>query len=202
MNQPLIALDADGVLLDYHLAYADVWARVFGERPRERDPLAYWPMDRWEVELLEGEALARLQAGMDERFWSTVPAIESALAACHALHDAGHRLVCVSALPLRFADARLRNLRDLGFPVDRVIATDRADGIANPKAGVLAALRPAAFVDDYLPFLAGLPASTHAALVLRQPNGSPNVGPALESVHSQHADLAAFAAWWLSHAKP
>lgn len=196
---PLIALDADGVLLDYHLAYADVWARVFGQRPRERDPQAYWPMDRWEVEQLAGEALARLQAGMDEQFWSSVPAIESAVTACHALHDAGHRLVCVSALPLRFADARLRNLRDLGFPIERVIATGRAEGLGNPKAEVLAELRPAAFVDDYLPFLAGLPAQTHAALVLRQSRGSPNVGPALESVNSQHADLAAFASWWLSN---
>lgn len=199
MNRALIALDADGVLLDYHLAYADVWARVFGQRPRERDPLAYWPTDRWEVEQLAGEALARLQAGMDDRFWSSVPAIESAVAACHALHDAGHRLVCVSALPLRFADARLRNLRDLGFPIERVIATGPAEGLGNPKAEVLAQLRPAAFVDDYSPFLVGLPAQTHAALVLRQSNGSPNVGAALESVHSQHTDLAAFASWWLSN---
>lgn len=202
MTRGLIALDADGVLLDYHRAYADVWERVFGSRPRERDPQAYWPVDRWEVERLEGEALARLQAGMDERFWSTLPAVDAALEACRALHGAGHRLVCVSALPARFADARLRNLRALGFPIERVVATDRAEGAPNPKAAALAELRPAVFVDDYLPFLQGLPPSTHAALVLRQPNGSPNGGPGLEAVHSSHADLAAFAAWWLSESKP
>jgi hypothetical protein len=42
-------VDADGVLLDFHLGYAGAWERAFGKRPLERDPLAYWPMDRWHV---------------------------------------------------------------------------------------------------------------------------------------------------------
>ena len=45
----IIALDADGVLLDYGLAYAGAWQKAFGQIPRERDPLAYWPIDRWDV---------------------------------------------------------------------------------------------------------------------------------------------------------
>ena len=31
MRRPVIALDADGVLLDFHLAYAEAWERAFGE---------------------------------------------------------------------------------------------------------------------------------------------------------------------------
>ena len=50
MARPLIALDADGVLLDFHLGYAGAWQRAFGAMPAERDPLAYWPIDRWSVE--------------------------------------------------------------------------------------------------------------------------------------------------------
>jgi phosphoglycolate phosphatase-like HAD superfamily hydrolase len=30
MNNKIIALDADGVLLDYNLAYASAWQRAFG----------------------------------------------------------------------------------------------------------------------------------------------------------------------------
>ena len=41
MARPLIALDADGVLLDFHLGYAGAWARAFGTLPAERDPFAY-----------------------------------------------------------------------------------------------------------------------------------------------------------------
>jgi beta-phosphoglucomutase-like phosphatase (HAD superfamily) len=48
----IIALDADGVLLDYGLAYAGAWQKAFGQFPPERDPLAYWPTDRWDVECL------------------------------------------------------------------------------------------------------------------------------------------------------
>jgi hypothetical protein len=199
MKKSIIALDADGVLLDYHLAYADVWEKVFQYRPRERDPLAYWPMDRWEVTQLASEHLSRLRNGMDENFWSTLPAIEGALVACHSLNDAGYELVCVSALPKQFGEARLRNLRKLGFPIERVIATDRIDGVSNPKIGALRELRPIAFVDDYLPFLMGLPQEIHAALVLRVPNGSPNTGPDLDNVQSTHENLATFAKWWLSN---
>jgi beta-phosphoglucomutase-like phosphatase (HAD superfamily) len=41
MGKVIIALDADGVLLDYGLAYAGAWERAFGQYPRERDPQAY-----------------------------------------------------------------------------------------------------------------------------------------------------------------
>lgn len=71
--KPIIALDADGVLLDYGLAYASVWERAFGQRPVERDKDAYFPFNRWAVEFLDGDRLAALRARMDEQFWSCVP---------------------------------------------------------------------------------------------------------------------------------
>jgi hypothetical protein len=196
---PVIALDADGVLLDFHLGYADAWRRAFGAAPQERDPQAYWPIDRWEVERLEGDPLSHFAAHFDEHFWSTVPAMAGAVAACGRLADAGYELVCVSALEERFEAARLRNLRALGFPIERVVATGNARGVHSPKALAIEGLRPVAFVDDYLPYLRGMPADVHAALVLRAPNGSPNTGSELSLVHSVHADLAAFATHWLAH---
>jgi phosphoglycolate phosphatase-like HAD superfamily hydrolase len=196
--RPLIALDCDGVLLDFHLGYASAWARAFGQAPPERDPLAYWPMDRWEVERLDPERRVLFRAAFDEHFWTTMPPIPGALEACHRLHAAGFDLVCVSALELEFEAARLRNLRDLGFPIERVIATGNAEGVRSPKADAIERLAPAAFVDDYLPYLRGLPRHLHTALVLRAPNGSPNVGPDLALVRSVHDDLAGFAAHWLA----
>ena len=58
-------------------------------------------------------------------------------------------------------------------------------------------LQPVAFVDDYLPYHRGIVAPVHKALILRATGGSPNVGPELASVDSQHADLRAFVGWWL-----
>lgn len=199
MSRPLLALDADGVLLDFHLGYAGAWERAFGRLPLERDPAAYWPIDRWQVERLDDARRALFRRHFDDRFWSTVPAIPGAVAACHRLHDAGFDLVCVSALDLEFEAARLRNLRDLGFPIERVIATGNAEGARSPKTRAIETLRPMAFVDDYLPYLRGLPADVHTALLLRAPNGSPNVGPELTTLaRSVHQDLPEFAEFWLS----
>ena len=198
MSRPLIALDADGVLLDFSRGYAVAWQRAFGAHPRERDPLAYWPMDRWEVERLEPERRAHFRAHFDEQFWSSVPAEAGALDACHRLVEAGFELVCVSALPGEFEAARLRNLRDLGFPIERVFATGNATGEHSPKADAIRTLRPVAFVDDYLPYLRGMPADVHSALVLRAPNGSPNSGDEMCLAASVHHDLAAFATQWLT----
>ena len=198
MPKPLIALDADGVLLDFHLAYAGAWARAFGKAPAERDPQAYWPMDRWKVERLDEKKRVQFRASFDEHFWATVPAIDGALEACHRLHDAGFELVCVSALELEFEAARLRNLRALGFPIERVIATGNEAVERSPKADAITELRPVAFVDDYLPYMRGVPRDVHTALVLRAPNGSPNVGNELLLAKSVHQDLAGFTEHWLT----
>ena len=198
MPRTVIAVDADGVLLDFHLGYAGAWERAFGKRPLERDPLAYWPMDRWHVERLDAQARATFRLYFDDRFWATVPPVAGALEACQRLHDAGFDLVCVSALDLEYEAARLRNLRDHGFPIERVIATGNAEGACSPKTEAIETLRPVAFVDDYLPYLRGLPAAVHTALVLRAPHGSPNTGPDLSLADSVHQDLAAFADYWLA----
>lgn len=198
MTRPLIALDADGVLLDFHLGYASAWQRAFGHAPAERDPLAYWPMDRWQVERLDGAQRSVFRAAFDEHFWTTVPAIAGAVDACHRLQRAGFDLVCVSALDHEFESARLRNLRDLGFPIERVIATGNAEGERSPKADTIEQLRPVAFVDDYLPYMRGVPNHVHTALVLRAPNGSPNVGADMALAKSVHANLAEFADHWLA----
>lgn len=193
----IIALDADGVLLDYGLAYAGAWQKAFGQLPRERDPLAYWPIDRWEVERLADERLDILRRCFDEEFWCGIPPVPGAVEACHLLTAAGFELVCVTALPEEFRSARERNLRAHGFPIDMVHATDNiAPGGHSPKAETLHRLRPVAFVDDYLPYLIGIDSSIHRALIMRAATGSPNVGEALRFADSQHADLLAFAKSW------
>lgn len=201
MSRPVLALDADGVLVDLHLGYATAWQRAFGVYPSERDPQAYWPMDRWHVDRLDEPQRAHLRAQFDEPFWSGLPAIEGAVEASHRLHDAGFALVCVTALDPVFESARLRNLRALGFPIERVVATGHSDGARSPKADAIEALRPVAFVDDYIAYLRGLPPHVHAALVLRAPNGSPNIGPELDLAHSVHPDLTGFADHWLNAAQ-
>jgi phosphoglycolate phosphatase-like HAD superfamily hydrolase len=197
MSRPILALDADGVLVDLHVGYARAWQRAFGVYPAERDPQAYWPMDRWWVDPMDAEQRLKLREQFDETLWESLPAITGAVDACHRLHDAGYELVCVTALESRFQRARLHNLRTLGFPIHRVLATGHSEGERSPKADAIERLRPVAFVDDYVTYMRGVPAYVHTALVLRAPNGSPNVGTELNLARSTHRDLADFADHWL-----
>ena len=200
MTKGIIALDADGVLLDYGLAYASAWQKAFGTYPGERDPLAYWPIDRWEVERVEGDRLDLLRRAFDYEFWSSIPPVPGAIEACHKLAAAGYELVCVTALPAEFRAAREHNLRLHGFPIHLVHATDNVATAASPKADTLNSLKPIAFVDDYLPYFVGVDAAIHRALILRGITGSPNAGDLLVHTDSHHADLLAFANWWSQRA--
>jgi phosphoglycolate phosphatase-like HAD superfamily hydrolase len=195
--KPIIALDGDGVLLDYHQAYRSAWQKAFGILPKLKDPLAYWPIDRWNVQRLVGENLNCFRQCFDYQFWLTVPAISGAVESCLQLQEAGYELVCVSAIDEKYQGARLQNLRDHGFPIERVIATANLVTHVSPKAEVLRMLQPVAFIDDYLPYLRNIPSEIHCALILREPNGSPNFGDELVSAHSQHIDLIHFTNWWL-----
>jgi phosphoglycolate phosphatase-like HAD superfamily hydrolase len=198
MNRPILALDADGVLVDLHIGYARAWHQAFGVALAERDPQAYWPSDRWAVEPIDAEQRLLLRAQFERpEMWESLPAIAGAVEACHRLHNAGYELVCVTALEARFQPARLRNLKSLGFPIRKVVATGHMEGQRSPKADAIQALRPVAFVDDYIAYMRGVPTEVHTALVLRAPNGSPNVGDELKLARSVHQDLADFADHWL-----
>lgn len=191
----LIALDCDGVLLDYASAYGRAWERAFGDRPTLVNPHAYWPMDRWGVPRLSGQSLEHFRAVFDETFWRTIPAVDGAVEACEQLVRAGYELICVTALEARHLEARRHNLRELGFPLSQVYATDSvptASG-ASPKAALLNDLQPACFVDDYAPYLLGVDERVHRVLIMRDPEGSPNTGPLLELADACFPDLRAFA---------
>lgn len=196
----IIALDADGVLLDYHASYALAWQKAFGILPVVKDPLAYWPIDRWSVQRLNGNELEWFRQCFNEEFWSSIPALPGALEACHLLKDAGYDLVCASALKDTYRFSRLKNIRDHGFPIDDVVATEHNDTGISPKAKALSDLKPVAFVDDYLPYFRGVPADIHMALIMREPNGTPNIGDELKNVSSSHLNLLEFAKWWICHA--
>ncbi len=72
MTRPILALDADGVLVDLHIGYARAWQQAFGVALAERDPLAYWPADRWGVEPLDAEQRLQLRAQFEQpEMWET-----------------------------------------------------------------------------------------------------------------------------------
>jgi phosphoglycolate phosphatase-like HAD superfamily hydrolase len=200
LTQKRIFLDADGVLLDFNLAYATAWERAFGKYPNLKNPNAYWATDRWDVEQLNIESLFTFKKAFDESFWSNIPAIKGAIAACHALNQAGYELICVTALPGQFQPARLQNLVHLGFPIEFVFTVDHMESFESPKAAIINFFKPVAFVDDYLPYMTGINMDIHRALITRDPEMSPNEGPLMDGISSSHSNLEDFAKFWLARA--
>jgi hypothetical protein len=187
-----IALDCDGVLLDYHESYQRAWLAAFGVLPQIVNPRAYWARERHGLAILDAAALAHFEAHRAELFWSTMQPLPGAVAACNRLVAAGFDLVCVSALDHQWRNARHSNLIHCGFPINRVIsAPDDRSGI-NPKRAAITQLSPVAFVDDFAPYLRDIPSTVHRALIDGEPDGSPNTGDALCLADSIHTDLSAF----------
>lgn len=198
----LVALDGDGVLIDYVKAYGAAWAKYLDCDVSVADADAYFPHHHWGVPWLTGSDLQRFRSFFDTEFWSSIPAIDGALEACRLLVENGCGLVCVTALHHDHREARQANLTALSFPIATVHTTPRTSADVNnssPKAELLSQLRPVAFVDDFLPYMHGVPSSIHRALIMRGSKGSPNSDYAESGcVDSTHATLLEFARWWVS----
>ena len=202
INPNLLALDADGVLLDYHAAYAKAWAKAFGGPVSVIDPLAYWPKDRYGLAHLTGKELAHFRTQFDHEFWESIPAIPGAIEAASSLRAAGYDLICLTAIRPEHHGARVANLKNLGFPIDQVVSAHGDASERSPKADALLEWMPGAFVDDFLPYMRGAHEAIHTALIDRSPNGSPNRGDELRLARSTHADLKDFSRFWLSREHP
>ena len=68
---------------------------------------------------------------------------------------------------------------------------------SSPKAEVLNSRELAAFVDDYAPYFMGVTGPVHKALILREPDGSPNDVGSVGLADSTHRNLLEFCQWWM-----
>lgn len=191
--RPLIVLDGDGVTLNYNLAFGVRWREHFALTDLPvKEPRAYHAHIYWGI--TPPPKGHPFWADFDRFSWHTMPPMAGAQEACHRLHDAGFRLVCVTSIPAHRAEARQENFRRLGFPIEQVIATGPVGkGTRNPKKAVIDRLAPSWVVDDELRKLADL---NGPSLVLVDPGhpDSPN-GPEWDRSHlaMEVGSLAEFA---------
>lgn len=193
----LLAIDGDGVVVDYRQAYPVVWKKAFGaELPMVR-PDAYHAHNAYGIVWESPAQEEHFFRHFDDEAWSTMPAMEGVLDACNQLVKAGHTLVCVTSMNPRFADARRQNFRTLGLPVSEVYAVKRLDS-GNPKLKVLHELGAAALVDDLLDNFEGLADAIHRAYIDYGRYDAPGIGSTFIRRHSTHSSLLDFARYWLS----
>ena len=196
-SRRLLALDCDGVLLDYNAAFPGVWRAAFGTELKLAVPASYHASAAYGIEFRDDAHRVAFFAAFGEEAWSKMPALPGALEACMRLSKAGYELVCVTSMPVAFQAARVRNLLELGFPIETVFAVGRP-GTDNPKREVLNRLMPLAFVDDLAHNFRQVDPAVHKALVHGGEHDNPNSDEHRVMADSVHADLAGFAHVWLA----
>ena len=195
----IIALDADGVLLDYNKAAARTWEIAFGHAPVVKDPGAYHFRNVYDMDLSDDKKYSTFYGIFEKTAWSSMPAMPQAVEGCQMLHDMGYDLHVVSSMPVAFADYRVENFRALGMPIASVTATGRIEGGGNPKRAKLLALQPVAFVDDLLSNFDGVHQEMHCALLHWDSMDNPNQIHEHEMKASSHSDMMNFAEYWSAH---
>ncbi|CAF0748073.1 unnamed protein product [Didymodactylos carnosus] len=124
MTKPIIALDCDGVLLNYNKTYGLIYSQTFGQELIVVNPRSYHAKNMYNITMTDEEKIEfnRVFDG-----WRNMPMFDGALEACNLLRAAGYELFCVTAIPEKFVQARLENLQKHGFSIDRVIGNPTFD---------------------------------------------------------------------------
>lgn len=166
----ILAFDGDGVLIDYKSGYRKIWKMCFGEDLTVKKP-SYHATTHFGVQ--NPDKKSHFWKLFHHHGWQIMEPEPGAVEACQELHDAGFEIVCVTAMPSQYQEHRLKNLRRLGFPIEKVIATGTAKTY-NPKKEAIDELKPLFFVDDDAYKLKDLSCST----ILIEPHfhDSPNQG--------------------------
>ena len=117
-----------------------------------------------------------IYALFDKEGWTSMPALEGAVEATQALHDAGHTLICLSSMPSQFVKDRASNFKSLNIPLQEVIGSGRDDSDINPKATHILQIQPDIFVDDQLRNFKDVPHSVCKIWIDNQFHDSPDIG--------------------------
>ncbi len=143
MEKPVMALDVDGVILDFCGFWVQTAEDALG---RELPALnrSYHFGTRLGLTRQEYDTCWNQFRAIDG--WGKVPAYPGVTEALESLAR-NHRLVAVTGIPLEALEARKRNLAELRLPLEEVFATGHRDF---SKEYLLQALQAEAFVDDRL----------------------------------------------------
>lgn len=192
--EPIIAIDIDGVTLDYKAAYARKWQKAFGKMPRIKNQKAHRIWEYYDIPFLtDPNEIAKLEASGDDDFWRTMPPMQSAVSAVRLIRSFGYKTISVSAAPIHQAENRAFNLARHGFEFDDVICI-QIPGAISPKTEVINKVQPAYFVDDYINYFHGIDRSVKKVLI-NEPENHPSEHVSIAEMDLIFPGLFAFALW-------
>lgn len=147
--KPLFLLDGDGVMLDYNMAFKEVYEKIYNVELQLVKPTSYLAVEMWGVGDMSKEQYAHFKEESAKLgMWENMPAMPDSLEFVQEISKY-FTVWCLTSMPTCFEEDRLKNLQKLGFPIEKVIATSRI-GKENPKKKFIEELNPMYFMDDLL----------------------------------------------------
>lgn len=152
--QKIIALDCDGVLLNYIDKYKSIYEEMFNTEISVVNPRSFTA----DVHLgIDWTGREKEQCDFYELFaqkgWKSMKALPGAVQATEHMRDLGYKVVVVTSMPEEKALDRASNLKDVGIYFNDVIAcgchSKTRPGL-NLKESHLKKLKPEYFADDLL----------------------------------------------------
>ncbi len=153
MQKRRIALDVDGVMVDFLPGFEKAFEKVLG-RPAIRVRNAWALEDAYNATSEEIEAV--WQGIADMHIYRELAPLPGAIDALHLLQEEGYELHAVTAIQHRFEADRRDNLRALGFRSSFIHPVGDL-----PKTPVLRQIQPLWFADDQVKHLHAAPFVPH-----------------------------------------
>ena len=144
-----IAVDCDGVILDFDHAFPVVASHTLGRAMPRLNRI-------YELDVRYGLSSEELTQVLDAyhthpQGWRGLPMIDGAATVLRALRELGHPLHLVTGIELSAAELRLENLRVHGIEIDDIHCVGAG---RRSKREVLSRLSPGMFFDDRLHLVA------------------------------------------------
>lgn len=161
-KQKKIALDVDGVLLDFMHSFDEAAEIVLGRKVvanQDENKMDHYHLGK-RVGTDDTTAANILEYMQTSGMYARLRALPGAKEAVKAIKDDGYHITIVTALPDNVKEMRLKNLLDV---LDLVPDEIYCVGMGQSKAEALKKVNPDVFVDDRIDYLANAPYVYHLA---------------------------------------
>lgn len=176
MKNKILAFDCDGVLLDYNQSFYNAYKKAFEKELQIVMPGAYHAVNEFGMQNIPKEEMkVILDKLCNVGLWSDMPALNNTLNVINTLSN-NYEIICITSMPKKYEEERFNNLKNLGFNISTVYATERVNKTDNPKKDCIEKINPIIFVDDLLSNFENVNCDTKLIYLNNGQPDSPNVG--------------------------
>lgn len=188
-----IALDCDGVILDYNQTWGKILATFLNKEVLPKK-VAYFAHNVFDYHLSENET-KKFYDMFHEHGWCQMQALQGALKAINILQKKNFDIHIVTSIPQSAHLYRKNNLQHLGIDFSSLHTVGFQHNI-NMKKDIINVIEPIYFVDDLLQNFEGVKPTTNCVLINIEGEDNPNYlyqeknRIALHSTHNCLLDFA------------